>query len=79
MNRGFPGSISGKISACQSRRCKRHGFYPWVGKIPWSKKWQPIPVFLPGEFLGQQSPGATVHRVSKRGTQLSTHPQSQIE
>ena len=57
MNRGFPCGISGKESACQSRRCKRHGFDPWVGKIPWSRKWQPIPIFLPGEFLGQQSLG----------------------
>ena len=24
-------------------------FNPWVGKIPWRKKWQPTPVFLPGE------------------------------
>ena len=24
------------------------GFDPWVGKIPGSRKWQPIPVFLPG-------------------------------
>ena len=30
-------------------QCKRSGFNPWVGKIPWSRKWQPIPVFLPGE------------------------------
>ena len=28
---------------------------PWVGKIPWRKKWQPTPVFLPGESLGQRS------------------------
>ena len=27
----------------------------WVGKIPWRKKWQPIPVFLPGELHGQRS------------------------
>ena len=26
-----------------------------VGKIPWSRKWQPTPVFLPGEFHGQRS------------------------
>ena len=26
-----------------------------VGKIPWSRKWQPTPVFLPGEFHGQSS------------------------
>ena len=44
-----------KESACQSRRCKRHGFSPWIGKIPWSRKWQPAPVFLPGKFHGQRS------------------------
>ena len=27
----------------------------WVWKIPWSRKWQPIPVFLPGKFLGQKN------------------------
>ena len=26
-----------------------------VGKIPWRKKWQPTPVFLPGESHGQRS------------------------
>ena len=29
---------------------------PWVGKIPWRRKWQPTPVFLPGESHGQRSP-----------------------
>ena len=29
-------------------------FDPWVGKIPWSRKW-PAPVFLPGKFHGQRS------------------------
>ena len=27
----------------------------WVGKIPWSRKWQPTPVFLPGESYGQRN------------------------
>ena len=31
------------------------GFDPWVRKIPWSRKWQPTPVFLLGEFHGQRS------------------------
>ena len=31
---GFPVGSSGKESACQCRRCKRHGFDSWVGKIP---------------------------------------------
>ena len=30
-------------------------FDPWVGKIPWRRKWQPTPVFLPGEPQGQRS------------------------
>ena len=32
-----------------------HGFDSWVWKIPWSTKWQPAPVFLPGKFHGQKS------------------------
>ena len=34
---------------------KRFGFHPWVGMIPWSRVWQPTPVFLPGESHGQRS------------------------
>ena len=30
-------------------------FNPWVGKICWSRKWQPAPVFLPGKSHGQKS------------------------
>ena len=29
-------------------------FSPWVGKVPWRWKWQPTPVFLPGESHGQR-------------------------
>ena len=36
----FPGGTSGKESACQCWKCKRHRFSPWVGKIPWRRKWQ---------------------------------------
>ena len=31
---------------CQCRRCKRCRFNPWVGKIPWRRKWQPTPVIF---------------------------------
>ena len=31
------------------------GLIPWFGKIFWWKKWQPTPVFLPGESHGQRS------------------------
>ena len=46
---------------CQCWSCKRCRFDPWVGKIPWSRKCRPIPVFLPGKFHGQRSLWATVH------------------
>ena len=52
---GFPGGASGKESTCQCRRHKRYGFDPQVGKTPWSSKWYPTPVFLPGKFHGQRS------------------------
>ena len=53
--KGFPGGAGGKEPACQSRRHKKHRFNPWVGKIPWRKNWQPIPIFTPGEFHRQRS------------------------
>ena len=43
-----------------------------VGKIPWRRKWQPTPVFLPGDSHGQRSlVGYIVHGVPKSRTQLS--------
>ena len=39
-------------------QCRRPRFDPWVGKIPWRRKWLPTPVFLPGEFHGQRSIGS---------------------
>ena len=45
---GFPGGASGKESG-------RHGFNPWVRKMPWKRAWQPTPVFLPRESHGQRS------------------------
>ena len=49
---GIPRWLIGKESACQ---CRRWGFDPWVGKIPWRRKWHPTPVFLLRESLGQRS------------------------
>ena len=49
---GHPWWLSDKESACQ---CRRHGFDPWIGKIPWRRAWQPISVFLPGKFHVQRS------------------------
>ena len=49
---GLPRRFSGKESTCQCRRC---GFHPWVGKIPWRRKWQLTPVFLTEKSHGQRS------------------------
>ena len=66
---GFPGGASAKETAHQCRRCKRHEFNPWVGKIPWRRARQPTPVFLPGESHAQRSlVGYTAHGVAKRQT-----------
>ena len=37
------------------QRLRRLGFHPWVGKIPWRRKWQPTPVFVPGKSHRQKS------------------------
>jgi len=49
---GLPWWCKGKESAYQCRRC---GFDPWSRKIPWRRKWQPIPLFLLGKSHGQRS------------------------
>ena len=41
------------LSACL--QCRRPGFDPWVGNIPWRRQWQPTPVVLPGKSHGQRS------------------------
>ena len=43
--------------------CRKCQFDSWVEKFPWRRKWQPTPVFLPGEFHGQKS------RVARVGSQ----------
>ena len=44
--------LSGKESDCQCGSQRRHWFDPWVEKIPWRRKWQPTPVFLPAKSRG---------------------------
>ena len=51
----FPWWCSGREPVCQCRSCKRCRFYPWVRKIPRSRKQQLIPVFLPGKSHRKRS------------------------
>ena len=61
---GLPWWLRVKESACQCRSC---GFNPWVGKIPWRRKWPPTPVFQPAEFPWTEEPG----RLQSMGSQNS--------
>ena len=53
----------------ECRRGKRPRFNPWVSKLPWSRKQQPMPVLLPGKFYEQRSLAGFV----ESQTQLSAH------
>ena len=64
--------LSSKESTCQYRRYKS---YPWVGKIPWKRKWQPTLVFFPNKSHGQRCLKASVHVVARVGHDLMTKPQ----
>ena len=70
--KGSPGgSVVENLPA--NRRCRGHGFNPCVGRLPWRRKWQPAPGFLPGKAHGQRrpvvcSPGG----VTKSWTRLSS-------
>ena len=51
----LPRWLSGTESTCQYRRHRRCRLDPWVRKIPWQRKWQPTPIFLPGKSPGKRS------------------------
>ena len=71
---GLPLWLNGRESSSQCRRRRR--LSPWVRKIPWKRKWQPSPVFLPGKSYGQRSLADYSpwrHRESDTSYQRSTH------
>ena len=54
---GFPAGTGGKEHACQCKKQKKHGFNPWIGKIPWRRAWLQTLVFLLEECQGQEPGG----------------------
>ena len=50
---------------------------PWIQKIPWSRKWQLTPVFLPGKFHGQRSLAGCSPCSPKESARLSTNAGTQ--
>ena len=66
---------SGKEPACQCRRCKEHGFNPWVGKIPWRRACNPLQYSCLENPIDRRAWGTTVHRITELDTakQLNMH------
>ena len=50
---------------------EKRGFDSWVGKIPWRRKQQSIPVFLPGKIPRTEEPGGLCFMGSQSWTRLS--------
>ena len=67
----LPCWLSAKEFACNARVT---WFDSWVGKIPWRRKWQPTPVFLPGESQGQRSLVGCSPGGSQSQTRLNDFP-----
>ena len=67
-NRTSSGGASGKESAGQGRRRKGCGFNPWVGKIPWSRKWEPALVSCLENSMDRGTSWAIVHGAAKSDT-----------
>ena len=74
-HKGFPAVANCQESAWQCRGHKRPGLDPWLEKIPWRRKWQPTPIFLPEKLHGQSRPckksRTSFHEVEKTWTRLS--------
>ena len=52
-----PRWLSAKESADQCKRCRKCSFNSFIRKIPWRRKWQPTPVFLPRKIPWMEEPG----------------------
>ena len=57
-------------------QCRRPGFDPCIGKIPWRRKWQTTPVFLPGKCHGQRAWRAKFHEIIRVGHNLAAAAES---
>ena len=69
----FPWWLSGKEFICQ---CRRHKFYPWVGKIFWNRRWHPLQYSCLENSMDRGGWQATVHGVTKSWMWLSTKTHS---
>ena len=71
---GLPWGINGQESTCQ---CKRHGFSPWVGKMPWRRNGNPLQYSCWENPLDRGVWQATVNGVLKSRIWLSNYTPAQ--
>ena len=74
----LPASRFTKESICQWRRCWRCRLNPWIRKIPWRRKWQHIPVFLPQKAHAQRNLEGYSPWSGKSWTRLTDSAHTQI-
>ena len=68
---GFPGGSMAQNPPANAGDARDLGLIPGSGRFPWSRKWQPAPVFLPENPMDRGAWRATVHGVAKSQTRLS--------
>ena len=73
---GFPSGIRGKEAACL---CRRSSFDCWVGMIPWRRKWQPTPVFLPEKIPWTEEPGGLYSPWGHKELDTTEHTHTHIK
>ena len=60
-------------------QCRRPEFDPWVGKMPWRRKWQPTPCILAWRIPWTEEPGGPRHGVAESNvTERLTHTHTWI-
>ena len=47
------------------------GLIPGLGRSPWRRKWQPTPVFLPGESHGQRSLAGCIQSMGSQESDMT--------
>ena len=68
---GLPGGAVVNNPPANAGDARDLAFDPWVGKIPWSRKWQPALIFLLGNSMDKGVWWVTVHEVPKSWTWMS--------
>ena len=63
---GLPGDSVIKNSPASVGDARDMGLIPGFGRFPWSRKWQPTSVFLPGKSHGQRSYSPGGHKRVRR-------------